>query len=90
VLNRLSKPLALQRLNDDNELGRNDMQVNMGTLDKWIRAALVVVLLGVGFVVGNWIQWVFYGFAVMLTVTIFTGFCGIYRLFGIQTCPLKK
>lgn len=66
------------------------MQVNMGTLDKWIRAALVVVLLGVGFVVGNWIQWVFYGFAVMLTVTIFTGFCGIYRLFGIQTCPLKK
>jgi hypothetical protein len=66
------------------------MQVNMGTLDKWIRAALVVVLLGVGFVVENWIQWVFYGFAVMLTVTIFTGFCGIYRLFGIQTCPLKK
>ena len=66
------------------------MQVNMGTLDKWIRAALVVVLLGVGFVVENWIQWVFYGFAVMLTVTIFTGFCGIYRLFGIQTCSLKK
>jgi hypothetical protein len=90
VLYRLSKPLALQHLNDDNELGGNDMQVNMGTLDKWIRAALVVVLLGVGFVVGNWIQWVFYGFAVMLTVTIFTGFCGIYRLFGIQTCPLKK
>jgi hypothetical protein len=90
VLYRLSKPLALQHLNDDNELGGNDMQVNMGTLDKWIRAALVVVLLGVGFVVENWIQWVFYGFAVMLTVTIFTGFCGIYRLFGIQTCPLKK
>lgn len=66
------------------------MQVNMGTLDKWIRAVLVVILVGVGLFVEDWYQWVFYGFAAMLTVTIFTGFCGIYRLFGIQTCPLKK
>lgn len=66
------------------------MQVNMGTLDKWIRGGLVIVLIVVGILVQDWYQWVLYGFAAMLTVTIFTGFCGIYKLFGIQTCPYKK
>jgi|LakMenE18May11ns_1017448.scaffolds.fasta_scaffold9886512_2 hypothetical protein len=66
------------------------MKVNVGTSDKWIRAVIVGALIGLGLVIGEWYQWVFYGFAVMLTITIFTGFCGIYRLFGIQTCPIKK
>ena len=66
------------------------MTVNVGTLDKWIRVGIVIALIGGGVLLGSWYQWLFYGFALMLTITIFTGFCGIYRLFGIQTCPIKK
>jgi hypothetical protein len=61
------------------------MKNNVGNLDKIIRisAGLLSVVLGIVF------HWGFYILAAMLIITAFTGFCGIYALFGMSTCPRK-
>jgi hypothetical protein len=61
------------------------MKNNVGNLDKVIRisAGLVSVVLGMVF------HWGFYILAAALIITSFTGFCGIYALFGLSTCPRK-
>jgi hypothetical protein len=61
------------------------MNNNVGNLDKVIRisAGLLSVVLGIVFHPG------FYVLAAMLIITAFTGFCGIYALFGMSTCPRK-
>jgi hypothetical protein len=61
------------------------MKNNVGNLDKVIRisAGLVSVVLGMVF------HWGFYILAAALIITSFTGFCGLYALFGISTCPRK-
>jgi hypothetical protein len=61
------------------------MKTNVGQTDKFIRVFSGMVALGLGVVV----HWGFYFLAVALIVTAFTGFCGIYTLFGISTCPRK-
>lgn len=64
------------------------MRTNEGTVDRSIRAMLAVaavvgaVIVGVGSVAG--IVLLVVG-AVML-VTAATGFCPLYRVFGISTC----
>jgi|LakMenE01Jun11ns_1017448.scaffolds.fasta_scaffold9135879_1 hypothetical protein len=61
------------------------MKNNVGNLDKVIRisAGLVSVVLGMV------VHWGFYILAAALIITSFTGFCGIYALFGLSTCPRK-
>ncbi len=59
---------------------------NVGKLDKVIRFVIVGGLVITGYVLN---QWVFYVFASMLLLTIITGFCGFYRLLGFRTCPLE-
>jgi hypothetical protein len=61
------------------------MKTNVGTLDKVIRisAGLMSVVLGIVF------HWGFYFLAAALIITAFTGFCGLYALFGMSTCPRK-
>jgi hypothetical protein len=61
------------------------MNNNVGNLDKIIRIStgLLSVVLGIVF------HWGFYILAAMLIITAFTGFCGIYALFGVTTCPRK-
>jgi hypothetical protein len=58
---------------------------NVGNLDKVLRisAGLLSVVLGIVF------HWGFYVLAAMLIITAFTGFCGLYALFGMSTCPRK-
>ena len=63
------------------------MKVNVGLNDKIIRI-VISVLLAVGGYVFN--VWALYVVAAMLMVTVFTGMCGLYALFGISTCPRKK
>ena len=61
------------------------MKTNVGKLDQILRiiAGIASIVLGI------FIHWGFYLLGVMLIITAFTGFCGIYALFGLTTCPRK-
>lgn len=68
------------------------MQTNEGTIDRIIRAvagiALIVGALALGITsVGGIILLVV---GAVLAVTAATGFCPLYRVFGLSTCPVKK
>jgi hypothetical protein len=61
------------------------MKTNVGKLDQILRIIAGIASLVLGF----FIHWGFYLLGAMLIITAFTGFCGIYALFGITTCPRK-
>jgi hypothetical protein len=58
---------------------------NVGKLDKIIRVGLGLISILLGFL----LHWSFYLLGAALIITAFTGFCGIYALFGMSTCPRK-
>jgi outer membrane murein-binding lipoprotein Lpp len=67
------------------------MKKNIGTTDKIIRiivAAVLAVLYLTGTVHGI-LGIIFLIAAVVLVVTTLTGFCGLYKILGISTCPVK-
>jgi hypothetical protein len=59
---------------------------NAGTLDRSLRAILGLVLLSLAFV-GPKTPWGYIG-AILLLTAMF-GFCPLYTLLGINTCPNK-
>ncbi len=66
------------------------MIVNEGSGDRVIRVVLALLLgflayQGVGGPVG---EWIFGILGAISFITAITGFCLIYRLVGIRTCPL--
>lgn len=68
------------------------MTKNVGSIDKIIRvllAALIAVLFLTKILTGT-LAIVLLIFAVILVLTSFFSFCGIYTLLGINTCKLKK
>lgn len=68
------------------------MRTNEGTTDRVLRAvagvvALVIALMaGLGSVGGILMLVV----GAILVVTAATGFCPLYRVFGVSTCPVEK
>jgi hypothetical protein len=58
------------------------MKQNVGKTDKLIRILLGFVIIALGIYFETW--WGFVG--VVPLVTAFTGFCPVYRLFGVSTC----
>lgn len=68
------------------------MKKNVGTIDKSIRISIAIVIgvlyvlkiisgsLGTGLLI----------LAVVLLATSAISFCGLYTLFGINTCPIKE
>ena len=64
---------------------------NVGNLDRMIRYFLALVSVIVAIVIGPFSGWsiALYALATMLVVTGTVGFCGIYALFGVNTCPCK-
>ena len=63
---------------------------NEGTTDRIIRIVLGLVL---GFLVfkhtgGAVGEWIFGIVGVIALITGITGFCALYRLVGVRTCPL--
>ena len=65
-------------------------KVNEGKTDRIIRVILGVVLLLLGLSLSDGFEkTLFYVFGVLSLVTGITGFCGIYSLLGINTCPVK-
>jgi len=66
------------------------MKANEGTVDRIIRAVLGVVMLWAGLWPLNGLQAAVLGIVVaviglILLVTALTGYCALYRLFGIST-----
>jgi hypothetical protein len=69
------------------------MKKNVGTTDKWIRWIAAAGLLGLYFspLASNWAySWVLLIAAGAALATGLVGFCGLYTLLGISTCPLKN
>jgi hypothetical protein len=63
------------------------MKKNVGQLDKVIRIGFGVISAIFGLILNFWPLYLLAG---ALIITAFTGFCGLYTLFGLSTCPRKK
>jgi hypothetical protein len=68
------------------------MKKNMGTNDRLIRIAIAMVLLIVSLMdlFPSTFNVVALIIAAMLILTSFTSFCGLYSLFGWNTCKIKS
>lgn len=66
------------------------MTVNVGMIDRVIRAVLGIGLLWFALLAAptgyNWIGWI----GVVPLVTALIGSCPLYSLLGVSTCPMKK
>jgi len=68
------------------------MQVNSGTIDRVLRVVvgLVLIAFALGFIGGggayHWLGWI--GVVPLLTGAV--GYCPLYSMLGIRTCPMKK
>lgn len=62
------------------------MQKNVGAQDKKIRYIVGVVMFLLGLYYGSWL---FTILGLVIVVTAYIGFCGLYKIFGINTCPVK-
>ncbi len=63
------------------------MKTNVGGIDKILRMAVGVVLIGLA-VAGVGTPWTWIGVLPLLTGIV--GFCPAYSLIGVSTCPAKK
>lgn len=66
---------------------KNFFSKNEGATDRIIRAVLGIGAAIVALLTTGGIQIAFGIIAVILLITAATGFCGLYKLFGIKTCP---
>ena len=68
------------------------MKTNVGKVDKIIRiiiAAVAAALIATSTLTGTWAIVVGIVGAAML-ITGLTGFCGLYKVFGMSTCPMEN
>jgi hypothetical protein len=63
---------------------------NEGPIDRVIRGVLGISLGVLAYFMIGWLQIVLGVMAVVLVFTAITGFCGLYSLLGVNTCPLPK
>ena len=72
---------------------------NVGTLDRFVRAVVGIVLLALPFVSAapedggmayGVYGWIMIAAGVVMLVTAAFRFCPLYRVFGLRTCPLSK
>lgn len=57
---------------------------NEGNLDRTIRVVLALVIFAIGLATGSWLGLI--GFVPLVTGMV--GFCPIYRVLGLRTCPV--
>lgn len=62
------------------------MKTNEGKIDRILRIALGLGLLSLAFV-GPQTMWGFFGLVPLLTGAF--GFCPLYKVFGLNTCPIN-
>ena len=66
------------------------MKPNEGPIDRIIRAIVAAAIAaGSYYFLSGALEIIGYVVAVILLVTAATGFCGIYKLLGINTCKIK-
>lgn len=68
------------------------MKTNVGNMDRIIRIVVAAILAGLYF--GGIVEGTF-GIVLVVSAAVFTltaaiGFCPLYRLFGLNSCPVKK
>ncbi|MFC5355955.1 YgaP family membrane protein [Azospirillum himalayense] len=63
------------------------MPVNVGTIDRALRAIVGLVLIALVFV-GPQTPWGWIGLVPLLTAVV--GFCPAYTLFGFRSCSVRK
>ncbi|MBB5205069.1 hypothetical protein HNQ51_002388 [Inhella inkyongensis] len=63
------------------------MQANVGSIDRIARVLIGLVLLALAFT-GTIGAWGYIGIVPLATAAL--GFCPLYTVLGIRTCPLKK
>jgi len=61
------------------------MEKNVGKKDGYVRYVLGVILIVLAYL---WNWWLLIPAAVMV-LTAYFGMCGLYKLFGINTCKLE-
>lgn len=62
------------------------MKKNVGKTDKIIRIIIALIIAGVGYYYQSW-----WGLLALLPLaTAIIGFCPLYTLLGINTCPKKQ
>lgn len=68
------------------------MKSNVGTVDKLVRLTLAVVIIVLFYlgVFSTVFGLVMLGLALVLAITSLVGYCGLYRIFGINTCKAPK
>jgi hypothetical protein len=59
---------------------------NVGNLDRMIRILLGVVILVLGVLAQSWLAVL----AIIPLGTALVGWCPLYRLFGLNTCPVNQ
>lgn len=67
-------------------------QKNVGTTDKIVRLVLAVILIALaatGVLVGTW-MYIAYVAAIVLVLTSLFSFCGLYAIFGMNTCKVPQ
>lgn len=65
---------------------------NIGTIDRIARLTLGVALVAVfltGLVAAPW-SWIAAGLGAIMLGTAAVGYCPIYSLVGLSTCPIRK
>jgi len=65
------------------------LQKNVGEEDKKIRIALGVISVFLATQISEWPRWVLLILGVILIFTGLFQFCGLYTMFGINTCERK-
>jgi len=64
------------------------MKTNVGTIDRVFRIVFGLVLLSLVFLVQGDLRWIGLVGIVPLA-TAFMGWCPLYALFGMSSCPMK-
>lgn len=63
---------------------------NEGTVDRVVRGMVAVGLFFIASQTNGAIQVAASIFGIMMMGTAITGFCGLYRILGVNTCPIQK
>jgi uncharacterized membrane protein YcjF (UPF0283 family) len=64
------------------------MTTNESGLDRLVRVVIAIAAIAGGIVVGTGtvMSWVLFAVAAIMLITAATGFCPLYRVFGVSTC----
>ncbi|GAB4218700.1 MAG: hypothetical protein Fur009_0910 [Candidatus Microgenomates bacterium] len=62
---------------------------NVGKIDQKIRVILGVITVFLATQVADWPRWLLLGVGIVLIATGLFRFCGLYTLFGVNTCERK-